>query len=527
LEIHRIRGVSSNETAYANSLVEKYKVEPGGEQKLQERKHWLNDDYVKFIALAEGMVKKAGEGVVAMITNNGYLDNPTFRGMRWNLANTFDQIYILDLHGNVNRKESGADGIKDENVFNIMQGVSIILAVKSGKKRANALGEVYHAEIYGKRELKFKYIEGKIKWEKIKLDKKMVFFLPKNTEGQEEYEAGVRIDELFLKNVTGILTMGDSFIIDENKKVIAERIENLALNRYSESSLNKEFNLGKNYANFIIKNSKELQYNENKLTKIAYRPFDIRWTYFDNKVLWRWREEIMKNFIGKENLGLVIPRQAITNNYSHVMISNTIIDNRIQYSNKGIPIIIPLYIFHEDGTKSPNLSPEIVQKFEEIVGETQPEQIFYYIYAVLYSPIYREKYKEFLKVNFPRIPFPKDLESFKKLSELGSELKQIHLLESPIVNQFITTFPLTGSNIVEKVEYKHGSVFINTNQYFGKVPEIAWSFYIGGYQPIQKWLKDRKNKTLTNEDIEHYQKIIVAMVETDELMKRIDKIFRD
>lgn len=516
-------GVSSNETKYANSLVERYKVEPGGKQRLQERKHWLNDDYVKFIAFAESMIEKTGDGVVAMITNNGYLDNPTFRGMRWHLAKTFDKIYVLDLHGNAKKKETAPDGGKDENVFDIMQGVGIILAVKTGKKKNDELGEVYHADLYGTRKHKFEELKRTPKWQKLTLDSRMLYFVPKDTKGQKEYEKGFKIDKLFLQNVTGIVTMGDDFILDDKREVIAERIRKLTRGEYNESNLNSEFKLGKNYAKFILDNHTKLDFDESKLVKLSYRPFDKRWTYFDNKVLWRWRESIMKHFVNHKNVGLVTTR--MQKDHPGAYISNNIIAHKT-FNAYDSNSIFPLYIYHDDGTGTPNLKREIVDKIEKIVGKVSPEDIFDYIYATLHSPKYRKKHKEFLKIDFPRVPYPKNKETFKKLVKLGKELRELHLLESSKVNKFITTYPVTGGDKVEKkLEYKDGKVYINDEQYFGNVPEVAWNFWIGGYQPAQKWLKDRKGNTLTNKDIEHYQKMIVALVETEKIMNETDKSF--
>jgi predicted helicase len=233
----------------------------------------------------------------------------------------------------------------------------------------------------------------------------------------------------------------------------------------------------------------------------------------------------MKHFIHEANLGLVFTRQAIGEiEYSHVLACKYISDNRMFFSNKGIPIEAPLYVYTEEGLKRPNLNQQIVEAIEQVVSKTKPEEVFDYVYAVLHSPSYRKKYKDFLKIDFPRVPFPKDAKTFKKLAKLGTELREIHLLESPKIDKFITTYPVAGSDIVEKITYKGGKIFINAEQYFGKVPEIAWNFYIGGYQPAQKWLKDRKGRKLSNEDIEHYQKIIVALTETDKIMKVIDEI---
>ncbi len=521
-------GISSNETPYANSLVERYKIEPGGKQKLQERKHWLNNDYVKFIAMAESMIAKTGDGILAMITDNGYLDNQTFRGMRWHLAKTFDKIYVYDLHGSTKRHETTPEGGKDENVFDIMQGVGIILAVKTGKKKQDELGDVYHADLHGTRKHKFEVLSSSKtpKWQKLTLDKRMVYFLPKDTEGQDEYHQGFKIDEIFPQNVTGIVTMGDDFAISDSKEEIISRVQKLSNGDYTVTSLNSEFRLGKNYAKFVLDNSKELQFNEHNVTRLKYRPFDEKWTYFDNKVVWRWREKVMANYMRGDNIGLLVTKACRDLNYQHVFVTNKISEAIFLSGTTATNAInVPLYLHHEDGTKTSNLKPGIVSEIEKSVGKTTPEDILDYIYAVLHSPSYREKYSHFLKLDFPRVPYPSDKKTFQKLSKLGKELRLLHLLESPKTNNFITTYPESGSDTVEKIEFKDGNVYINENQYFGNVPDVAWEFWIGGYQPAQKWLKDRKGRKLTNEDIEHYQKIIVALAETKQIMAQIDEIW--
>ena len=229
----------------------------------------------------------------------------------------------------------------------------------------------------------------------------------------------------------------------------------------------------------------------------------------------------MKHILHHNNISLITSKQFGGSKHFILLSSNVLHDISSQpfaaYYN------FPLYLYAEDGSRVPNLKKEIVDEIEKIVGNVTPEDIFDYIYAVLHSPNYREKYKEFLKIDFPRVLYPKDTKTFKKLVAFGAELRSLHLLESPKVNQFITTYPITGSNTIEKLTFKDRKVFINPEQYFGNVPEIAWNFYIGGYQPAQKWLKDRKGRTLTNTDIEHYQKIIVALAETNRIMKEIDK----
>jgi len=523
--------ISSNKSA--NYLVKKYKVEPGGIIRLKERKNWLDDDYVKFISFAESLIDKNGEGILAYITNNGFIDNPTFRGMRWHLLETFNDIYILDLHGNAKKKEKSPDGSKDENVFNIMQGVSINIFVKKNRsKEKKELGNVYYIDLYGKRESKFDFLNKSdlknIKWKKAEYTEPYFFFMPKDLKEKDSYDKGFSVTEIFKKNVTGIVTMGDAFIIAKDKKEIEERLNKFLIENISEHELKSKYNLGKNYAKWILENKSKnkINLNENKYIQISYRPFDIKWTYYDKSLIWRCRDDIMNNFFSRENIGLIFKRGSIEENAPPIFVSKNVIDFR-SWSRSGMQggdYVAPLYLYSETGECFPNLNLKIVNEIEKIVGKVSPKDIFDYIYAVLHSPSYREKYKEFLKIDFPRVPYPKDEKNFKELVKFGAELRSLHLLESPKVNQFITTYHVDGSNTVEKLTYKDGKVFINKDQYFGNVPELAWNFYIGGYQPAQKWLKDRKGRILTNADIEHYQKVIVALVETGQLMKEADSI---
>ncbi len=516
--------VSSNKTDYANSLVEKYKVEPGGIEKLKERKNWLDDDYVKFISFAEDLIDKKGEGILAYITNNGFIDNPTFRGMRWHLLRTFDDIYILDLHGNARKKEVVPDGSKDENVFNIMQGVSINIFIKKNKDKKE-LGNIYHADLYGKRENKFDFLNksnfGNIKWDKIKNTLPNLFFADKgDIKDEEKYNQGFSLGDLFVKHSCGIVTMGDNFIVDIDKDALIKRLSDFLNNEISEANLKIKYKLGKNYANWIVKNKAKIKIDDGKIIRYSYRPFDDRFTIFDKNLIWRIRENVMKD-VSMNDFSIVFEKSSSSYQPVGIYLSKNIIDCHL---TGGQSYIGNLYSIGENNKKRLNLNPKIVNKIEEIVSRNLPEDIFDYIYANLHSPTYRDKYKEFLRIDFPRVPYPKDKNQFQALVAFGKELRLLHLLESPKINKFITIYPEDGSNVIEKVEYKNGKVFVNAKQYFGNVPEIAWNFYVGGYQPAQKWLKDREDRTLTNEDIEHYQKMIVALTETDKIMKEIDQI---
>jgi len=518
---------SSNKGEWIIDLIKDYKKD------LNERKINLDDDYIKFIRYAEHYIEKNKSGIVAMITNNSFIDGITHRQMRKHLLETFDEIYILDLHGNAKKKETAPDGSKDENVFDIMQGVAISIMVKKHVKDANnvsakKLGVVKFAELYGKREKKFLSLNesdlDSIEWKSITVAKPYYFYVPKNFEGADIYQKGIKIDVLFNYGSTGCESAKDKFIIKFSQKERNE-LENYILS-HNKTEISLHYDLKIDKANQV---RNDITNVINDFNQILYRPFDKRYTLYSSNsegLWWRPKHEVMKNMRGR-NIALLTCRQQTSFDFQHIFLTNLISERcSVSLQTGEVSYHFPLYLYQEDGTKTPNLNTEIVEKIEKITGKTEPEDILDYIYAVLHSPSYREKYKEFLKIDFPRVPYPKDKETFTKLVKLGTELRLIHLLESPKVNELITSFPKMGNDEVEKIKYKEGKVWINEEQYFGNVPQTAWEFYIGGYQPAQKWLKDRKGRTLTNEEIEHYQKIIKALTETDRLMKEIDGIFK-
>lgn len=552
-------GISSNNGEWINKLIEDYKYIDGVH--FNERKHWLNDDYVKFLRYGQHFIEKNGSGVLAFINPHGFLDNPTFRGMRWNLLKTYDKIYTIDLHGNSKKKETAPDGNADVNVFDIMQGVSINIFVKTGKKKANELGKVFHFDLYGKREMKYDFLSDSslksVNFQELKPEKPFLFFVPKNNKGSKEYEKGFRVDELFSVNVTGVVTARDSFVIDFEKPILKKRMEEFSDINFTDDSIRRKFFGNKKEGKYLAGDSrgwkmvearKTIQsFNHNDIIqKIAYRLFDDRYIYYHSSMVDWGREKFMYHFINKDNVGIDLCRQLVTDEYSHIFVTNKIVDDSF-VSNKSRErgYVFPLYLYPDNpeqqiiiqtAERIPNLNTEIIKQIAEKLGLTftnekettentfAPIDILDYIYAVLHSLTYREKYKEFLKIDFPRVPYPKDQNTFWQLVKLGEEIRQIHLLESPTVEKYITQYPIDGDNIVTKPKYQDGKVYINNTQYFNFVPEIAWNFYIGGYQPAQKWLKDRKDRKLEIEDIFHYQKIIVALTETDRLMKEIDKI---
>ena len=547
--------ISSNSGKWILDLIDDYKYIDGVH--FNERKHWLNDDYVKFIRYGQHFIEKNGSGVLAYINPHGFLDNPTFRGMRWHLLKTFDTIYTIDLHGNAKKKEIAPDGSADQNVFDIMQGVSINFFVKTGKKKKDALGKVMHFDLFGKRNLKYQFLtEQSLKtteFTELTPESPNYFFIPKNNEGMEAYEEGFAINDLFAKNVTGIVTMGDSFIVDEDLSALKSRLQYFLSETVTEEQLNYEFGLGKNYAKWILENKPSIHIDESKFIPFAYRPFDTRWTYFDNKLLWRWRFDINQHIVNRDNFGLVVGRQSTSDYWSNVQLTSEIIDNRYHFSYKGTASQFPLYLYPNadelSAQRIPNLNTKILIQIADGMGliftpepdaapdTFAPIDLLDYIYGVLHSPRYRETYKEFLKIDFPRVPYPTDAAVFRQWARAGAKLRGLHLLEDASLNTPITTYPIAGDHVVGKPRFELddgdanneglGRVWINATQYVGNVPQVAWDFYIGGYQPAQKWLKDRKDRALNFDDLTHYQKIINAQSQTHALMQTLTDLAWD
>lgn len=358
-------GESQNKGEWIMQLMEDYKKEPGGKTGLKERNpKWINDDYVKFIRLAQYYIERNKCGVIGFINPHGFLDNPTFRGMRWNLLNAFDKIYTINLHGNNKKKETCPDGSADENVFDIQQGVSINLFVKTGEKKATELGKVYYYDLYGKREDKYAFLENtpftEVEYKELNPIAPMYFFVPKDFELMEEYEKGVKINELFSLGSMGITTSRDKELVSMQP----------------------------------FKSENNLPY--------CYRPFDVQWIDYDVERIARARENIMVH-LKKQNTALcLIKINSSSDGLFKVLVSSCMTDKTI-LSSKDNANVFPLYLYTDEfgkETKVANLNEDEWQKFNNAIGRTTtPEELLAYIYAVLHSPRYRERYKEFLKIN--------------------------------------------------------------------------------------------------------------------------------
>ncbi len=465
---------SANTNDFAKELIEKYKTG------LKERNiQPLSDDYIKFIALGQHYIEKNVNGILAYISNNSFLDGVIHRQMRKSLMESFDKIYIVNLHGNSRIKETSPDGTKDENVFDIQQGVSINIFVKTSKGKK--LADVYYRDLYGKRENKYDFLNEhnllNSDFQELKPVDPYYFFIPKDFGAKRQYDKGFRVDELFNVNTSGIKTHNDDELVS--------------------------------FAEF------DTRYNEPYL----YRPFDIRFINYDLSKVVRHRHSVMQHML-KPNIALCTSRQQSTTAFQHVLVVNGLCDMcTISLQTRETTYCFPLYIYTNDN-KTPNLNPQIVREIESTVGEAiTPESIFDYIYGVLHSPSYREKYREFLKIDFPRIPYPENKEKFEYYRKYGEQLRKLHLMID--VPQSEVMFPVAGDCMVEKIVYDKERVYINKTQYFDNVPQVAWNFYIGGYQPAQKYLKDRKGRVLSVDEVKHYEKIITVLCETDRIMYEI------
>lgn len=552
-------GESANKGDWIMHLMEDYKKEPGGKQKLQEKNSkWINDDYVKFMRFAQHFIEKNSEGILAFINPHGFLDNPTFRGMRWHLLKTYDEIFTIDLHGNTKKKETAPDGSKDENVFDIEQGVSINLLVKTGSKKEGELAKVYHHDLYGKRHNKYEFLRktsfSEVPYRELSMVEPMYYMVPKDYRLFEEYKLFLPLDSLFTIFGNGVVTKRDRLCIQSTAELAYESAQDILL--LEKHEFYTKYRLPKDVRDWKYEWAKrdieESGPNRNFIQPISYRPFDTQFIYYTgaSRGFVGWPvQKVMRNYIDSDNIGLLVPKAFKDGEFNHAFLTKNMSEAIFLSSLSGSNAMnFPLYLYPEDNSpRFPNLNPEMLNGIERKLGikfccEGPREGKNYftaidlldYIYAVLHSPSYRDKYKEFLKTDFPRVPYPQP-DTFWQLVELGGQLRQLHLMEADSLDTPITSYPAAGDNRVTRkitqtspgyqaTDENHGKVWINDSQYFDNVPLIAWEFYIGGYQPAQKWLKDRKGQTLDFHDISHYQRIIKALVETHSLMQRIDEL---
>jgi predicted helicase len=503
---------------------------------------WLQDDYVKFIRFAQWKIDQAGEGVLGFITNHSYLDNPTFRGMRQSLMTSFDHIYLLDLHGNTLKKEKCPDGSKDENVFDIRQGVAIGLFIKKkGLKKKFA-----HSDLWGLREKKyewlFKHDLSATRWKPIKPKPEFYLFVPRDEATLDQYNQYPKVTEIFPVNSVGIVTARDHLTIRWSPHEAWTTVMNFS--RLDPESAREAYDLGKDArdwkVNLAQKDLKDSGLDKKNIVPILYRPFDIRYTYYTGRSRGFHcmpRPEVMRHML-RENLGLVSARSNKSSEMDHFFCSAAIMETKCGESTTQ-SCIFPLYLYPDTDKKylfsateamhkTPNIDPTLLEALYKAYGKKPtPEEIFYYIYAVLYSNTYRTKYAEFLRIDFPRVPFTRNHKTFLEMGKYGKQLVELHLLKSTELDPPTARFQGKGDNRVDKPRYseKEQRVYINATQHFEGIEKEVWGYQIGGYQVLKKWLKDRKSRTLSLDDLQHYCRIATALKKTMEIQSQIDRIY--
>ncbi|EPJ0811991.1 type ISP restriction/modification enzyme [Campylobacter jejuni] len=532
------------------AIYEKHKLEN------EKNTKWLLDDYVKFIRFAQSKIDSQESGIFAFISNNSFLDNPTFRGMRYSLMQSFDKIYILNLHGDVNKKEKAPDGSKDDNVFDIKQGVSINIFIKQNSKTKNT--KIYYHDLYGKRKDKYEFLYendlNSIKWTLIKNNEPFYLFLPQNNDLLEEYNKGVSVKDMFMLSGVGICSKRDNIVFHNNKENLMQLLKDL--NTKTKDELYKIYDIGEDSRDWKLDSAikavnKNCDNLENFIKKCHYRPFDKKWTFYieNSKAFMAYPVyDIFEHFLENENIGLNVSRQSKLNGgWQYAFITNSLVDLSLMGGgNTGAGYIFPLYLYPTIRSKkflkkeNPNFNEEnftskienFKESFRTFIDELykekfSPEDILGYIYAVLFHKIYREKYLDFLKIDFPKIPFTKDKNTFKNLSKLGLKLINLHLLKNDELDFNVGEAlfkDIKNKNFkIQKIKYNKDvkELFINESLYFNKVSPEIYEFKIGGYAVLDKYLKSHKEEDI---DHKHFTLIIQTLNETLKIQDEISKI---
>lgn len=549
-------GISANTNHWTERLLKQnldgatsyYEVDS---KPLGEKKLWLQDDYVKFLRFAQWKIHKAGKGIVGMITNHGYLENPTFRGMRQSLMNTFNQIYIIDLHGNSLKREKTPEGAKDENVFDIRQGTAIALFVKEEKKKGC---EVFHIDLFGSRNSKFDWLNNKIfdqnNYERLKPESPFYFFVSRNIQGLKKYLKWKSIAKIFPVNVAGIVTARDNFVIDVDRTALRNRLLQFKNLKQTDEIIEQAYSLkdtrGWKLSQARINLVKDDEW-ENYFNSILFRPFDVRHVYYSPKLIDWGRFDIMHHMLEvKGNLGLALSKRVEGGNcWEHAFITDKLITHH-SVSMKEVNYLFPLFLTKEKpkrkaslqsfilfepevdyGDRIPNIDKSLISRLEKVYQETiTPSDILGYVYAILYCNIYRQKYSDFLRVDFPRIPFTANHKVFAEVSQLGNQLIDLHLLRGTMLETPSSRYQgETQNDRIEWIQYNdvEGKIYINDDKYFDGVSKDVWEYSIGGNMILHKYLKDRKGKNLDNPKI--FCQIIEAITKTLEVQSSIDLIY--
>lgn len=570
--------VSRNNGKLIESLIAEYKKEPEG-GKLQERNPKLiNDDYVKFIRFAHDRISRTGHGIVAFITNHGWLNNVTFRGMRASLMRDFDEIYVIDLHGNSKKKEKTPEALSsqgdDKNVFDIEQGVAITFLIKKENAEDFELrsdgtlpprkAQVFHHELWGGRESKYNWLSAHdiatTPWQTLSPSLPHLLLSSGDFDDEDEFQLGWSVNEMFPINSTSIKTHRDDLVIGFSREELTEKLKLFFDRTQSEDAVrlqifgtqkpNSQYLAGDN-RDWRMTTARASSISQNYVASISsclYRPLDNRWIAYSSQLIDYPREDVLKHCVS--HLSFLTTRNTEVGEFSHIWVADSLSTHH-SVSLKETNYVFPLWLTQPQGLPKLNISLKFLEQLATNLGVATltdnhdlpegvtAEDVIAYIYAVLHAPSYRSRYAEYLKSDFPRIPLvaiegkASFAAAWKALVPLGQALIDLHLLRK-VPAKLQANFPIQSSSedsgIVVKPRYTEpkgltkGRVWINTEQYFDGVPPDTWGFKVGGYQVCEKWLKDRKGRKLTLDDVEHYNKVVASLTQTRELMTQIDAV---
>ena len=530
---------------------------------------WLQDDYVKFVRLSEWAIGRSTSGVLSFITNHAWLDNPTFKGMRKHLLRTFNLRRALDLHGNANKRESAPDGSPDENVFEIKQGVAISVFASRPRPGSDEQWFLQRSDLLGaytfKSDTLLANTSSSLPSETFNVLAPEYIFDRRDEDRKFEYEQYPSLPSIFCRNgdpAPGIVTTHDEFAISFTRKEAIEKVEALLASR-DETAARTLFRLC-SQSQWDYARAKDQLRSANwreQVLPILYRPFDFRYTVYNRHVAVHRRERVSRHFLSRHNIGLSIPRACeIKRGWEHAFCTRLLIQHHT-VSLKEVNYLLPLWLHGEwpNTETRTNIDSTVVDGITGLTGlvyrdhpqrtnwdgrgdlrvDYGPQDLFDWIYAVLHSETYRTRYAQFLRSDFARVPLPRSTQLFRALAEPGRGLAELHLLESPQLDELITTYTGPASPEVDRVGWSDGTVWLDAAKISARgghratkpgtigvrgVPEEVWDFHIGGYQVCHKWLKDRKGRTLSDEDVAYYQRVVVALNETVRVMAEIDEI---
>ncbi len=514
----------------------------------------------EFMRFAQNKIESLGHGLFGLISNNAFLDNPTFRGLRRSLLECYDELYILNLHGNARKKEETPQGAKDENIFNIMQGVSINLFVK---KVQATKPKIFYYDVYGERAEKYAFLAqndlNSIEWLELAPRAPFYLLIPQETPLLEEYEQGFSVQDMFQVGGTGICSKRDHVVFHKDKESLLKLLKDFSTLEPSE--LRRKYDIGDDSRDWRLNNAiKEVKANANNLEKYIvlcqYRPFDFYYTYYTGKsksFIAYPRGEVFKHMLPppknpktpnqtRKNVALITSRRFCQSQKSGVgFVSNKISDLRTWTcpGMEGGDYVNPLY-------HNPNYTENFTPEFRSFIDKHyshhfEPLEVLGYIYALLYSPHYRKRYEDFLKNDYPKILFTNNKDLFRTLSLLGIELIGLHVLNQESLNysfEKLQDATIGESCYCYKEEHKRNPIiskkpshnepeqrlYINHSAYFRGVSQEIYDYKIGGYCVLDKYLKSHKNEPC---DFDHVSNIIKVIACTIEIQKTLGFLTSD